>query len=358
MPFTAFYLTPREELRSGLSEAEVRDAFSSQQGLLWVDVAHVTEEDSQFLQRTFAFHHLSIEDCADPRIHPPKIDDFGDYLFIVVHGINHAAETEVIETMELCLFLGRHFVVSDHNFPLYSVEYVRRLVQEDARLMRRGADFLAHALMDAVIDNFLPAIDNLTQIAEELEEEVIRNPRQTTLEDVLKVQRSALRLYHILASQRELLNRLSRGEFRLISLEAQIFYRDVYDNLTSIENLNQALRDMSGTALTLYLSSLANRQNEAMKTLAVVAAIFLPLTLVAGIYGMNFENMPELKRPWGYFAVLGFMATVIIMALAWFWARRWFTWGHRQVVQARRFAVAPEKLLGYLARPRGKTPAP
>lgn len=136
----------------------------------------------------------------------------------------------------------------------------------------------------------------------------------------------------------------------MIRAEAQIYYRDVYDHLVRIEDLNQTIRDEADNALATYLSAVANRQNETMKVLSIVAAIFLPLTLVAGIYGMNFDYMPELRIPWAYFAVLGFMAVVIIGVIWWFWARNWIAWGRKKAIRVRPFHVAPEKLIGYIGR--------
>jgi len=152
----------------------------------------------------------------------------------------------------------------------------------------------------------------------------------------------------VIAPQREVINRFSRGEFPLIKEEAWVFYRDVYDHLVRIEDLNQTTRDSADNALSTYLSAVANRQNETMRVLSIVATIFMPLTLVAGIYGMNFEYMPELKLPWGYFAVLGLIGTAIACALWWFWAKSWITWGRRQVSRVRPIAVEREKLRSYI----------
>jgi magnesium transporter len=353
MPCQAYYLSPEGELKRDLSKEEIKTAFESKEGLLWVDILETTEEDGAFLEQIFGIHGLVVEDCVSQALHPPKIDDFDDYLFIVFHGINHVVESEIVETAELAIILGSYFVVSNHNFPLHSVEAIRQMVEKDGRPMRRGADFLAHALADALIDNVLPTIDRMSDIAEEIEEEVIRNPQQATLEAILKLKRSTLRIHRVMAPQRELLNRLSRGEFSLIREEARMFYRDVYDHLVRIEDLNQTVRDRADNALNTYLSSVANRQNETMKVLSMVATIFLPLTLLAGIYGMNFENMPELKWPWGYFAVLGLMGVAIVSVVYRFWANRWITWGRRQATRISPFAVRPEKLawhVGQLAR--------
>jgi magnesium transporter len=350
MSCKAYYLSPKRELQLDLEEEQIKAAFKSGEGLLWVDITETCDEDGEFLKRNFNFHHLAVEDCVSPSIHPPKIDDFGDYLFIIVHGINHLAESEIVETAELAIFLGPHFVVSNHNFHLYSIEAVKRLVEDDGRPLRRGADFLTHAIVDTLIDNVMPTIDKMSDVAEEIEEEVIHSPQQATLEAIMKLKRSTLRIHRVTTPQREVLNRLSRGEFPIIREEAQIFYRDIYDHLVRVAELNQAIRDRADNALATYLSSLANRQNETMRVLAIVATIFMPLTLLAGIYGMNFENMPELKWEWGYFAVLGFRGIVIASVVWWFWVSRWITLGRQQIKRVRPFAVEPEKLVGYFSR--------
>jgi len=259
-------------------------------------------------------------------------------------------ESEIVETAELAIFLGQHSVVSGHNFPMYSVEAVRQMVEDDGRPMKRGADFLAHALINALIDNIMPTIDKMGDVADEIEEEVIINPLQTILEAIVKLKRSTLRIHRVMAPQREVVNRLSRGEFKLITGEAGIFYRDIYDHLVRIEDLNLIIRERIDNALTTYLSSMANRQNEVMKTLSIVAAIFLPLMLIAGIYGMNFENMPELEVPWAYFAVLGLMGIVLVSVIGWFWARIWITWGRRKVRRVRPFAVELKRLIWHSGR--------
>jgi magnesium transporter len=350
MPFTAYYLSPEGTLQRDLSEKDIKAAFESKQGLLWVDIVETNQEDSKLLEQTLLLHPLAIEDCISPDIHPPKIDDFGDYLFIIVHGINHVAESEIVETAELAIFLGPNFMVSNHNFPLYSVEAVRRGVEDNGRLLKRGVNFLTHALIDSLIDNILPTVDKMAEMAEEIEEEAIRGPQQTTLEGILKLKRSTLRIHRIMAPQREVLNRLSRGEFSIIKREAQIFYRDIYDHLVRIEDLNQSIRDGADNAMANYLSSVANRQNETMKVLSMVATIFLPLTLVAGIYGMNFEYMPELTWHWGYFAVLALIGVVILGAIWRFWVSNWITWGRRRTRRVKSFTVEPKMLAGYIGK--------
>jgi magnesium transporter len=358
MPFTAYYLSPEGELRSKLTEEEIGTTVKSREGLLWVDVSDTTEEDGKFLEKTFGLHPLAVEDCVSTKIHPPKVDDFGEYLFVVVHGVNHAVESEVVQTAELAIFLGTNFVISNHNYPLYCIEATKHSVEKNSRVMRQGADFLAHAIIDALVDNVMPTIDRMTEIAEDIEEQIVHNPQPPILEAILRLKRSAIHLHRVMAPQRDVLNRISRGDFPVVREETKIFYRDIYDHIVRIEDLNQTVIDMTDNALSTYLSSVANRQNEVMKVLSIVAAIFLPLTLVVGIYGMNFEYMPELKSPWGYYAVLGFIGAVILGVMWFFWSRGWVNWGRRRILGARSFVIEKEKLRGYMGRIKKGHPPP
>ncbi|MFC1957514.1 magnesium/cobalt transporter CorA [Chloroflexota bacterium] len=352
MPFTAYYLAPDGELHRNLTEDQVKSSYDSGDGLLWVDTSETTNEDGQFLENVFKFHQLAIEDCISTNIHPPKVDEFGDYIFIIVHGVNYAVESEVVNTAELAIFLGKNYVVSSHSYPLLSVESVKQLVERDGRPMRRSADFLAYSIVDALVDNVLPTIDKMTETAETIEEEVIRQPQQSTLEAILKLKHSAVNLHRVMAPQREVLNRMSRGDFKLIGEDARIFYRDIYDHIVRIEDLNQTVRDMTDNALATYMSSIANKQNEIMKILSIVAAIFLPLGLITGIFGMNFTNMPELNLSWGYYAVIGFIGFAILIILGVFWTRGWVNWGRRKISMPRTFMVDKSKLLGHVGRLR------
>lgn len=348
MSIKAYYLTPDGHLHHDLSREQITEAYESKKGLLWVDVSETTEEDGRFLEQDLHLHPLAVEDCVSCDIHAPKIDNFDDYLFIVVHGINHVIESDTVETAEMGLFLGKSYVISNHNFPSYSVSYIQQKLAENYSLMRHGSDFFAHALIDTLIDNVLPTVDRMTDFAEEIEEEVIHRPQQNVLDAIMKFKRSSLKVHRVMAPQRDVLNRLCRGEFPVIKKEAQIFYRDIFDHVVRIEDLNQTLLDRADNALATYLSSVANKQNETMRVLSIVATIFMPLTLLAGIYGMNFDNMPELHWSWGYFMVLAIIGFVILVLVWRFWASGWFAWGERRITWVKPFMVEGKRIQGYL----------
>ena len=350
MTVKAYYVESDGNLKTDIQRNEIELASKSDQGLLWVDIEGDDADDISLMSDVFRFHKLAIDDCLGERINPPKVDEFDNHIFVILHGVNHAIESDIVETTQLELFIGSNFVVSHHTFPILSAQEVRRRVEESGRPMKKSADFLAHEIADALIDNVLPTIDSMTDIADDIDEEAIHNPQKRTLEAILNLKRSTMGIHRVMAPQREIFNRLSRREFHVISQEAQIYFRDIYDHLVRIEDLNQGIRDRTDSALSTYMSSVANKQNETMKILSIVAAIFLPLTLLAGIYGMNFDYMPELSFHWGYFAVLGLMGVVIIGVFWWLWIKNVITVGKRKITFIRPLKADTKRLLGHIDR--------
>ncbi len=330
MPFSSYYLDEAGHFQKGLTEDDIKATCASGRGLLWVDVGDTNPDDVRFLERAFRFHQLTLDDCLETRIHTPTVYEFGEYLFLVLHGIGHSEEPPGLEAVELDLFVGPNYVVTNHNFFLSSVAMVMKQVEDgNGRALRRGPDFLVHALCDTLISNIVPTIDKIVEDIDDIEEVLFQRPDQGIAEAILNVKRAGMRLRRVVAPQREVLRQLSHREFDRISEDAEVFYRDIYDHLFRIESSIGNLRERADNIFATYLSAMANQQNEAMRSLAVITAVFLPLTLVAGIYGMNFEHMPELKWGWSYFALLGFMGTVGAATLTWFWVRRWIRVGRK-----------------------------
>ena len=320
----AFYLAPDGKLLDQLSTEQIKSFLATGEGLLWVDMEDVTSEDADILSSVFGFHPLAVEDCVSRNIHPPKIDDFEDYLFIIVHGINYYIESDVVETAELNLFVGKNYVITSHDVPLRCVSSMLERLRKDARPMHGGADFLAHAFIDALVDNIVPTIDEMNDKSTKIQDEALQQPKRETLASIMQLKRSILALERVMSPQRGIIDRLSRGEYALIGERAGIYYRNVYDHLLRIEMLTYNLRDIVESTLSTYLSSVSNRMNEVMKVLTLIATIFIPLTFIAGIYGMNFANMPELQWRYGYFIILIVMAVIGISLVVYFRRRRWF----------------------------------
>jgi magnesium transporter len=349
MALRAYFLDPEEGLKQDLDRERISRALASRKGLLWVDIDGLTEGDARFLRETFNFHHLALQDCLDTRVGSPRVVDFEQYLFIVLHGIDYQSQSNIVQTAELDVFVGSRFVVTTRLTSMYSVDGIFRQVAEgQGRMMRRGPDFLTHAVIDALVVNIVPTLDRLANRIDEIEEGIFQRPDRSTLEAILNIKRSILRLQRAMTPQQEALGRLSHAEFDQITQEAELFYRDVQARVSRIEGRIEGLRDRSDTNLAAYLSAMAHQQSESMRTLTTVTAIFLPLTLLAGIYGMNFENMPELGWRGGYFSVLGFMVVVAAGAVWWLWIRRWLSTRRRRPPSFVPTDVDHKKLFGHL----------
>ena len=322
----AFHRTAEGVYSEGDSPEFVAQALADRAGLLWVDLQVTSEADGELLSETFNFHPLTIEDSVTPRVDPAKIDDHGEYLFIVVQALSAYREHQELESVEVDFFLGPNYVVSCHLEPVPAIDAFADRCRRDERTLTRSSDWLLHGLLDAMVDEYLPIVDAVDETIDQLELDILRSPDTHLLQRIMLVKRNALRLRRATTPQREIMSRLSRGEFqRLVGTESAIYFRDVYDHLVRVEYLVEALRDLADGALQTYLSVVSNRLNEVMKVLTAGATIFLPLTLVSGIYGMNFDEnqFPAFGEPWGFGAVVGTMVAIAVALLAYFRFRHW-----------------------------------
>jgi magnesium transporter len=255
-----------------------------------------------------------------------KIDDYESYLFLVVQALTHYQPYAELEAVEVDFYLGSNYVVSCHQQPVPAIELFREHCLRDDNVLNHTADWVLHGLLDALVDEYLPIVDAVDDTIDDLETQILHRAETTQLHQLLLIKRNALRLRRATIPQRDIMNRLSRGEFSaLIRPEMGIYFRDIYDHLVRIEYLVDALRDLADGALQTYLSVVSNRLNEVMKLLTAAATIFLPLTLISGVYGMNFEEnqFPSFSAPWGFAAVVGSMLAIAIGLLVFFRLRRW-----------------------------------
>jgi magnesium transporter len=300
-------------------------ALGEAQGLLWVSLERPTEAEVQsILHDVFRVHPLSIEDTLSTEYQAPKVDNFTEYIFLVMHALQPGFPAQALETMELDLFLGHNYLVTSFTSPhMPAVQYVWDRLDRDERLLARGPDVLCHAVLDKLVDDYLPLLDDIDLEIDALEDEVLTGPLENTLERILDMKHGMLTLRRIVMPQREVINRLSRDELPQISPNNRIYYRDIYDHLVRIYDLSETVRDVVTGTLDTYLSVTSNRLNEVMKTLTVVSTIFLPLAFIASVYGMNFVNMPELGWRYGYFALWAVFLLVAAGMLAIFRRHRW-----------------------------------
>jgi magnesium transporter len=321
------FLAADGALANDISEDRVKEIIASGKGLLWYRVMADDEVSHHNLSEIFGFHPLAIEDCFNGRVDTPKIDDYGHYLFMVTQSVQFSQDTALLNLSELDLFLGKNYVVTveaKQKMPL--VDKLYQDAMANPHVMERGADFLAHTIMDVMIDQLLPAVEGMDEDLDILEQRILERPHRDQLLQVLSLKRQTLMLRRSILPQRDIVNRLSRGEFPgLIHAEALIFFRDIYDHIVRVESILDGLRDLADGALSSYLSAINNRMNEIMKAMSVVAVIFLPLTLIASIFGTNFNYSPfGLTFGGGFYLMLLSMVIVTIGMVIFFRKRGWF----------------------------------
>jgi magnesium transporter len=323
------YRRGSNHVEEGFSATELPELLADENNVIWVDVRGEDPSDvpaiKDLLLNTFKFHYLTVEDCLETR-NQPKIEAFPDYFYFIVHGVkpDETSATNFV-TKELDGFLGRNFVVTFHVERFRSIKNIKQQVRSSPFACQRGAAYLLHQLLDNIVDYYMPLVDEYDDVIDDLEARVLKMKHGSSviLEDIMDIRRSVARLRRISTRQLEVLYRMSHGEFPQIPEHILPFFRDVHDHLQRISDLAENYRDLISGLMEIHFSVVANRTNDVMKTLAVVSAIILPLTLIAGIYGMNFENMPELKSPYGYFATLGIMFFLTVILLIYFWRRGW-----------------------------------
>jgi len=254
----------------------------------------------------------------------PKIEDFESYLFAVLKMLSYDEKEGEIIVEQLSLILGPSWVISFQENEGDVFDPIRERIRgAQGRIRKMGADYLVYALIDAVVDNYFIAIEKIGEKIEDIEDELVASPSPETLRAIHNLKRQMIVLRKSVWPLREVISRLERWESQLISKLTDIYLRDVYDHTIQVIDAIETYRDMLSGMLDIYLSSVSNRMNEVMKVLTIIATIFIPLTLVAGIYGMNFSYMPELKWDWGYPMVLSIMLAIGLVMLIYFRKKKW-----------------------------------
>jgi len=312
------------EMDAGTVEAcfPFRDTLS----VTWLDVDGTHDiETIRKLGECYGLHPLVQEDIlnTDQR---PKLEDYGDYLYIVLKMLSHDERSGEIRSEQVSLILGRSFVISFQEGKEGDVfgPIRERIRSGKGRIRKTGADFLAYSLIDAVVDSYFVIMEKLGESVDILEERLVDRPSPETLHGIHALKKEMIFLRKSVWPLREVIGALERGDSGLIQEPTRAYLRDVYDHTIQVIETIETFRDMVTGMLDIYLSSLSNRLNEVMKVLTIIATLFMPLTFLAGVYGMNFRRMPELEWPWGYPAVLGIMCIVAISMLAYFKKKKWF----------------------------------
>lgn len=319
----------------GYREREVDDieeafAFKETSTVTWINVDGV--HDTEVIQRLgdhFDLHPLIVEDIAHTT-QRPKVEDYGDYVYIVVRMLYYLEDHDEVHSEQVSLVVGENFVFSFQETPGDIFDPVRERIRTGkGRIRRMGPAYLAYALIDAIVDHYFLILEHVGEDVEDLERELVEDPTQETLHTTHALKRELLYLRRSVWPLREVISNLQRGESAMFDADVQLYLRDVYDHTIQVIDTTETFREMVSGMLDIYLSSLSNKMNEVMKVLTIIATIFIPLTFIAGVYGMNFDpevspwNMPEIVWQWGYPVTLAGMLVVAVVMLTFIKRKGW-----------------------------------
>jgi magnesium transporter len=298
--------------------------FKDKPTVTWINVDGLHQiEIFEKLGECYGFHPLVLEDIlnTDQR---PKMEDYGNYIYIVLKMLNDQEKNKQIEAEQISLILGPNFIFSFQESEGDIFHQIRDRIRKDrGRIRKMGADYLAYALLDAIVDHYFIILEKLGEKIESLEEELVTNPKTQTLKEIHHLKREMIFLRKGVWPLREVISGLERGESSLIQKTTGIYFRDVYDHTIQVIDTVETFRDMLSGMFDIYLSSISNRLNVVMKVLTMIATVFMPLTFIAGIYGMNFKYMPELEWRWGYPFIWLIMVLIGISMLVYFRKKKW-----------------------------------
>ncbi|EMM78931.1 magnesium/cobalt transporter CorA [Leptospira santarosai] len=303
----------------GFSELE----WLCTKGLVWIDLDSTEVEDMDFLARGCNFHPLAIEDCINKN-QRPKLDEYGSYLFIVLHRFQYDIEKKILRNNEIHIFFNEKFVVTVHQNEEPSIEQLRGRCMTHGNPLSRGTDQILYMLFDHTVDSNFPILDKMSEEIVRIESQILVNQdSQQTIAGILFLKRNLTRIRRILSPQREIVNSLIRRDNSFLSPKIQIYFRDVYDHLSRIYETIDMDRDLLGNTMDAYFSVISQRTNDIVKRLTLINLIFMPLTFLTGFFGMNFTTIPYENASLLY-VTIGLMYLIPIGMIFWFRKKHWF----------------------------------
>jgi magnesium transporter len=284
----------------------------------WVDFDEPTDEEAEMLKNYFHFHPLAIEDCLH-LLQRPKLDYYEGYDFFVLHNIN---QTTLVPE-EIDIFLGHNFIVTFHQLPSVELDMVRKRLMSDSIYVNKDSKYTFYQIMDKIVDEYFPSLYQIEDNLNNLETRDDENA-EDLIEEVFAIRSQLLKIRRTIFPMRELLYRILNSERIIIPKDERVYFMDIYDHLLKLSDMIESNREMTADIRDSYISINSNRMNAIMKTLTVMTSVFIPLTFIASIYGMNFSYMPELSYRWGYYMVLTIMLLVGSAMIFWLWRKGWF----------------------------------
>lgn len=318
----SFYYLPDEGVKVTDGIADFDRMIAMEGSVLWVDMCKPTDEESFVLTHDFKFHPLAIEDVISEKSQT-KIDDYERYLFLVFNLVDYIGREEGLKISELDFFLSKNALVTVHYDEHRIFDYLYSRMQRGDQVISQGSDHVFHAVIDALVDNYNATMDIFEYESDQIEEDVLGDFDQDTLKSIFTLGRDIVELKRIVRPQREVVNRLSRQRFDLVSEDLTAYFSDIHDHLVRINETADAHREIVNSSLQVYYSKVSTKTNEIIKVLTLLTAIFIPPTFLVGLWGMNFSHMPELDHEYGYFVALGLMLCIMLGMIIFFKKKDW-----------------------------------
>jgi magnesium transporter len=324
----SLYRSRDGQVRIDLKPDQLATALQDINGTLWVDfVSESADVCEPILRETFGFHPLAIEDALQES-HSPKVDNWDDYLYLVLHAVaSDKWDSGQLDTLELDVFLGKNYIITYHAHPIPIVDRVWGACQRDERHLNKGTNHLLYKLADELAASYMPIVEEIDETIELLEDQIFGQPTQAALEQIFALKRTLLHLRRTITPQREVINKLARDEYAIIDAEDRVFFRDVYDHFTRLHYFIESTRDLVSGALEIYLSAVNNRMNQVMRTLAIITALFMPISFLTGFFGMNFFHATVPLDIWTsepvFVLTIGAMLLIPIGWYLWIRQRAW-----------------------------------
>ncbi len=318
----SFLYLPGEGVEVSEGIDDFRAWTRNEQAILWVDMCKPTDEESYILTHDFNFHPLAVEDVISERPRT-KLDDYEKYLFLVFQVVDYVGREEGLKISEIDSFLTGNGLVTVHYDDHRMFDYLYHRAERDERLMSRGADFLFHAVIDTIVDNYNATLDILEYEIDQIEDDVLGELDEDTLRSIFTLRRDIIQLRRIVIPQKEVVMHLSREQFPQISSRAAVYFSDIHDHLVRIDDLANFHREILNSSLEIYYSSVSTNTNEVIKVLTIFTVLFIPPTFLVGLWGMNFRFMPELDWKYGYLVAWAVMFLVVAGLVVYFRKKKW-----------------------------------
>jgi len=319
---TSYLVKPDKTISKDIAVKEFSSVLKDPKNLLWVDVEKPGDDDIDILLNDFGIHPLTIEDCVMPNDRP-KLETFDTYTAVILHAIGPRSEESLFNVEEIDILFSKNFIITVHATPLPSISKTKEKFEKSAPNIFKGSDFLLYTIIDNLIDNYFPLIDRIDAKADMLEDKLFDHVSQEIIDSLFNTRKDIMRLRRTVIPQREVINSITRLECNYVRSQNYVYFRDIYDQLSRLLDLIDTCRDIISAALEAHVTMTSSRMNEIMKSLTIVATIMMPLTLITGIYGMNFKYMPEIDSPLGYFVIWGIMISLAVAMIAYFKRRKW-----------------------------------